>query len=136
MKQDIGDRIRVAMACETADDRDDKSQQLLRWFVAQIEGSTADWDHGAGERWARVLVGSEVVAFLFTKAPIAIVSDVPETVVAALALRKVSVLRVGHMDSRVLCSDRAAIIELAGRPLSEHFDHEQFSAEDLVWATI
>lgn len=136
MKQNIGEEVRAAMASAMADDGDDRSQQLLRWLAAQIEGSTTDWDHGAGESWARVLVGGDVVAFLFTRAPIAIVSNVPEGILAGLALRNVTVLRVGHMDSQVLCSDRAAITELAGRALSDHFDHDQFSAEELVWATI
>ena len=133
MKQDVGDRISRVLALGMVDD---ESRQLLMWLAAQIEGSTTDWDEGAGENWARVLVGSDVVAFLFMKAPLDIVSNVPEGVFVTLALREVTVFRVGHMDVQALRSDRAAIVQLAGRPLSDHFDHEQFSAEDLVWATI
>ena len=136
MKQDVTECIRGAIASGITHDNSEENQQLLRWLAAQLEGSTTDWDQGAGESWARVLVGGDVVAFLFMKAPIALIANVPESLISALSARKMAIIRVDQMDSESLCSDRGTVGALAERPLSDQFDHRKFSAEDLVWATM
>ena len=53
--------------------------ELSRWMLpviaTSISTATMDWDEDAGESWARFLVGDHLVAFVFMKAPLAILLD-------------------------------------------------------------
>lgn len=133
MTQELTASIEMAMASGMATE---EAQRLLTSLAARVEGSTIDWDREAGENWARLLVRREVVAFLCTKAALLIVSRVPDDLIAGAATPEVVVVRVDEMESRELRSDRRTVQKLAGRTVSEHFDHQQFSAEELVWATM
>lgn len=113
------------------------SRRMLPVIATSVPTATMDWDEGAGESWARFLVGDRVVAFVFMEAPLAILlDDIYEPLASDLASSGCSSVRVASMESAILCSSRHAVLQLAGRPVSENFTHERFSAEDLVWATI
>lgn len=133
MRRDIGD---ILANSAMAPSKRGEARSLLEWLSASVEGAKADWDEEAGEDWARVLVGTQVVAFVWMRAPLAIVSSVPESVLSGLAERQVAVAQVPDMGSACLCVERrSCVTQFAGRPISDVFNHECFSAEDLVWAT-
>lgn len=133
MKLDIGTSLDLAM---TVPWNLERARRVLQRLAVQTEGATVDWDEGAGENWARVLVGTRVRAFVWMKGRLVIAAAVPEDVVAELHRERIVVLQVPDMDSECFCADRSAITGFAGRPISEALNEAQFSAEELVWATL
>ena len=112
-----------------------RARDVLELTSARIEGSTTDWDEAAGEDWARLICGRHVVAFIWTRGPLAIISDAAASALTDLTQQKVSIVRVPDTDSQCLMSTRSSVEKFAGRPVSPVLNNAQFSAEDLVWAT-
>lgn len=134
MMTDVGSTLRAALSSGGGAEA---SLRVLRLIPTRVAGAVVDWDDGAGEYWASVGAGHRVVAFVFMKAPLAIVlSDSDDALISDLERSGCYAIRVESMGAAELCSDRATVVQLAGRPISEHFRHEHFSADDLVWATI
>jgi hypothetical protein len=75
-------------------------------------GGNADWDKGAGENWARVLVEKETVAFVWMRAPLVILVKAYERLAPVLALRIVPVLWVHNRASK----GTAPALEQIGTP--------------------
>lgn len=108
----------------------------LSWIAGHIGGAVSDWDDGAGENWGRVLAGGRVVAFVWMNGPLAILESSVADAASMLRSRGIHVVTVPEMTSECLNVDRSILERFAARPLSEVFESTQFSAEDLVWATI
>ena len=95
-----------------------------------------DWDQGAGENWARLIVNQRVVAFVHMQKPLVIVAAEVSGVADELRAMGVPTIMVPDVDTPFLHAERNLIAKLADRQISEVLDEAQFSAEDLVWATI
>lgn len=113
-----------------------QAELVLKWLASELEDSEVDWDQGAGESWGRVIAGGRVGAFVWMKGPLAIVVAPSEAIVKELGKREVAVIPAVDMDATCFTSERSVVEALAGRPVSDAFEHTRFSAEDLVWATI
>lgn len=113
-----------------------QSVALVSSIVPAIEGASSDWDEGAGESWARVLVNDQVVAFIWMAGPLVILDASRAGLETELKAAHAQVVLVSNLASDELFADKPSVEGLAQRPLSEAFDPACFSAEDLVWATM
>jgi len=113
-----------------------QGMKTISSVIGCAEGATSDWDEGAGEDWGRILIGQNPIAFVWMKGPLVIVvSDISE-MVSTLRDKGLYVVAVPSMDSECLTADRTIVERFAGRAVSDAFNSNNFSPEDLVWATI
>lgn len=133
MTIDINETLRLAISSEQSPP---DGLAVLSWLCAALSGAREDWDQGAGENWARVFINQRVVAFVNMRRPVVVVAAEARSVVPELRVKGVPTIMVPNMDTPVLRADRDLIANLADRQISEVLNEAQFSAEDLVWATV
>ena len=110
-------------------------REALRAAESTVPGADVDWDEGAGESWARAVVGEDAVALLWMAGGFAIVLDSAE-LEKELKQLGWAVVSVDSMTEPVFSAAIEELRRFAGREPSEGFDPESFSAEDLVWTSV
>jgi hypothetical protein len=107
---------------------------LLSEVAAMLPASQIDWDAGAGESWARCIVGGDVVAYVGMQWPIIILSAAAGVVDAS---GSAETLAVDSTDAAVFRADRGVLAQFSIRPPSTgDFNPQGFSADDLVWLSV
>lgn len=101
-------------------------------LLAEHPSISTDWDKGARERWLRCLEQGYVIAFIGTRWPIAIFLESHAELATTLGA-SIRVLTVTDMDKPELQATPELLERFAGRPTSEAFPPDAFSASDLVW---
>ena len=112
-----------------------QAEAALAFLSTATPEAMPDWDHGAGEQWARILLNNEVVAYLSMVAPIVIgLRDL------GLRTRPIPgapcLIEVQSMDAADLSIRRDLLQRLAGRSISDVVDSNSLSPDELVWATM
>lgn len=113
-------------------------RDLLYRLAGALTGAKPDWDHEAGEEWGRILVGGEVVALLWLRGAFAFLGlSQADALSGALREYPLQFEVVEDWDEPRYRIDRLSLLRLAGRDqVSEAFDPEGFSANELWWATV
>jgi hypothetical protein len=97
--------------------------------------ATIDWDEGAGESWIRLVVGGAVVAYVSAVLPLAIVER--RLALAGRHDPRVELIEVeGVGNPELCCSDAALRTAFGDSRRFELLNNEQFSADDLWYATV
>lgn len=115
------------------------SQRLNATLAALAEavpGSAVDYDEDAGEEWARLLLGNDIVAILWLRGAFGLVhrrfSDlVPQLTSAGLVIEVIS-----DWDAPVFTIDREDLCSLFERgTMTDAVNPARLSASELWWAT-
>jgi hypothetical protein len=109
-------------------------EDLVREIAHTVVGSHVDWDLGAGENWARVLLGDDVCALVSAEMPLVILR-------ASLAGGVdsgpgVEVVTVDNFHAREHEIDAGTAEALGVTVPLAQFDRGAFSVMDLWWATV
>lgn len=130
---DINDILNASLSASWPRSQGTRTISLV---VGCADGATTDWDEDAGEDWGRILIGQNPIAFVWMRGPLAIVVSGLSDRISTLRDKGLFVVAVQSMDSECLTADRTIVERFAGRAVSEAFNSDNFSPEDLVWATI
>ena len=115
----------------------DRMCGLLAAISSCVRGSYVDWDKGVPERWGRVVLGHEEVAYVCARFPLAILTASAASLVEKrLQMEGVVIVQVVHMNAPELSVDKAQLESLFGGPLSDNIDYENLRASDLYFATV
>ncbi|WP_433200402.1 hypothetical protein ACQP00_28715 [Dactylosporangium sp. CS-047395] len=94
-----------------------------------------DWDEGAGESWVRLIVDNAVVAYVSIVLPLVILER--DATRFSEPDSKVKKIVVEAMASRELSSAKEVLVATFGdSPRLDTFNAEQFSADELWYATV
>ncbi len=104
-------------------------------LLASALGGDIDWDPGAGEEWARVLVQGEVVLAVHLRSGLVLVREAHRAVVGTLLDGHVAVVEVPDFDATCLAAEPPALLSFAGRTVEPALDPRGFSALDLWYVS-
>jgi hypothetical protein len=115
-------------------------QRLVSNLLESVGESSLDWDQGAGEGWARILVGNQVVAIVRFDEPLVFLLDryLTGSLANELQEHKIVLVRTGDMDSKTYKLDVESIRDIFPNlqwPY-EAIDPGELSVLDLWWATV
>lgn len=134
MNSDLTPKLLLA---EESDWDPSRFKSLLEASVRAIDRSSVDWDSGAGEEWARVVVGTQVAALLWSRVPFAFTGlKYAKALVPVMASYAVQCEVLADWDAVEFVVDLSVVESIAGRCVASAFDSRGFSANDLWWATI
>ena len=106
---------------------------VLRTVSGSLKGVMIDWDPEAGENWARILLGKEVVGLVSVRCPFVILL---RGVARDILLKDVvTILAVDTTADRVFKVDREVLQQLTGREVSDNWNPEKCSIDEIWWAT-
>ena len=98
--------------------------------------TTSDWDEGAGEGWARILRGDEVIAYVCAWLPWVIARQNVARSAEKSVPEGAQVLEVADMDDADFMIDLDTLERVYGRPITPIFNPRCFSINDLWYATV
>lgn len=102
--------------------------------------TVVDWDEGAGEHWARIMIEEATIALVSMTRPFIIAITSSEAVATLVDLDasadSMVTIAIASTGAPLLCSTASAIAAFAGREISPALDVRKFSADDLMWATL
>ena len=95
-----------------------------------------DWDHGAGERWIRLIAGSDVLVLVSTTVPIAFAVAPAAIWLDEMADRVEVVATVSLDTAQYKCNEGPLESLFQGSTASLGFSASSFSVMDLYYATV
>jgi hypothetical protein len=112
--------------------------QLTVAITNIVTGSKWDWDPDTGEEWGRILLGTDVVAVFWLRAPFVFANDFwYEALRDILESNGVIVEPVSDWDRRIYSLKPEAVPKLfGGRTISNTLNFACFSVNELWWATV
>jgi hypothetical protein len=117
--------------------------EMLRSFLdcvmAKHRGVTADWDDDAGESWARLFAGGDVVGHVCVHAPLVFVRSPLNQAEVWSCASDVIVMAVPDFEAPVFAVEVPALRRLfpTVREFPTHaLDERRLSIGDICWATI
>ncbi|MBP0030867.1 hypothetical protein [Roseofilum sp. Guam] len=111
-------------------------KDVLESLVHTIEDSIIDWEPG-DEEWARLLVGTEVVAIVCAKIPLIIALENYTGQISTCFLKQeIKILVIRDFEEDQFCIDKVLLEEVFGRKMTPNISYNAFSINDLWWATV
>lgn len=107
----------------------------VNYIAQRLDGSQIEWDLEDGESWARVLKGNALVALAAFNLPIVLLHDEHKYFQPQLEEMGENVLVVRDMASREYAIDVDVLVHWQQRSMSEVFDPNKFSIDELWYAT-
>lgn len=111
-----------------------RAEALVRALAASIASSWIDWDIGAGEMWARIMVGDAIGALVSIDLPLVIVRESLTAYVESDD--DVEVVAVDDFDARQYEIDDPTAEALNVAVPQGQFNPRAFSVQELWWATV
>lgn len=127
-----------ALASRLKRDRLSADTDALVHRINDAVSGRIDWDLGAGENWASIIVGDDLAAYVYALAPLILCLDPYAPAVQSHSRSGTCVVVVSDIDSEELCASEESLLALFGRDFAEREDlvPEHFAASDLWFSTI
>ena len=115
----------------------DRAKRVMQSLLAAVASAWLDWDEGAGESWARLLIGDKFAALVSLEMPLVIIRNSLMGYANGLSeLDGIEVVPVSGFDDRSYSIDRELAQALQLPRLEAEFDTRHFSITEFWWATI
>jgi hypothetical protein len=115
----------------------DRAKRAIEYLLAAIAGSRLDWDEGAGEAWARLVIGDDLAALISLEWPLVLVRASLEHYTGnGPELEGAETFPVSDFDDRRYSIDDVLTEGLGIVVTDAEFDPRHFSLKELWWATV